>query len=56
MAKQPNRHWCEDSSQTLKEITSSKKNGKTFTKDGTIYEYVGDNLVFNTKTNKIEKL
>jgi chaperonin cofactor prefoldin len=56
MAKQPNRHWCEDTSPTLREIRTSKKNGKTFTKDGTIYEYVGDNLVFNTKTNQIEKL
>jgi hypothetical protein len=56
MAKQPQRHWCEDISPTLKEITTSKKNGKTITLNGTIYEYVGDNLLFNTKTNKIEKL
>jgi hypothetical protein len=56
MAKQPNRYWCEDASTTLKEIRTFNKNGKTFTKDGTIYEYVGDNLLFNTKTNRIEKL
>jgi phage terminase large subunit-like protein len=56
MAKQSNRVWCEDLSPTLKEIRTSKKNGKTITLNGTIYEYVGDNLVFNTKTNRIEKL
>jgi phage terminase large subunit-like protein len=56
MAKQPQRYWCEDLSPTLREIKNSKKNGKTITLNGTIYEYVGDNLVFNTKTNKIEKL
>ena len=56
MAKQPNRYWCEDVSPTLKEITTSKKNGKSFIKDGVTYEYVGDNLAFNTKTNQIEKL
>lgn len=56
MAKQTQRFWCEDLSPTLREIKASKKNGKSFTKDGTVYEHVGDNLVFNTKTNKIEKL
>jgi uncharacterized protein YdeI (BOF family) len=56
MAKQPNRYWCEDASTTLREIKNSKKNGKTITLNGTIYEHVGDNLLFNTKTNRIEKL
>ena len=42
MAKKPNRVWCEDESPTLREITKSKKHGKTFEKNGTIYEYVGD--------------
>ena len=56
MAKQPQRYWCEDVSSTLKEIRTSKKNGKTITLNGTIYEHVGDNLLFNTKTNRIEKL
>jgi hypothetical protein len=56
MAKQPQRYWCEDASPTLKEIRTSKKNGKTITKDGTIYEHVGDNLLLNTKTNQIEKV
>ena len=53
---QPKRYWCEDISQTLKEITSSKKNGKTLEKDGIIYEYVGDDMVLNTKTNRLEKI
>lgn len=56
MAKQPNRYWCEDVSPTLKQITSSKKNKKTIEKNGIIYEYVGDDLLFNTKTNQIEKI
>jgi hypothetical protein len=56
MAKQPQRYWCEDASPTLKEIKNSKKNGKTITINGIIYEHVGDNLLFNTKTNKIEKI
>jgi hypothetical protein len=55
MAKQPNRIWCEDLSTTLREIKNSKKNGKTITLDGILYEHVGDNLLFNTKTNRIEK-
>jgi hypothetical protein len=56
MKKQPKRYWCEDTSQSLKEITNSKKNGKTLERNGIQYEYVGDNLLFNTKTNRIEKL
>lgn len=56
MAKQPQRYWCEDISLTLKQITTSKKNGKTLERNGTLYEYVGDDLLFNTKTNRIEKL
>jgi len=55
MAKQPQRYWCEDISPTLKEFKNSKKNGKTITINGTVYEHVGDDLLFNTKTNKIEK-
>jgi hypothetical protein len=56
MAKQQQRYWCEDTSQTLKEITTSKKNGKTLERNGITYEYVGDDLLFNTKTHRIEKL
>lgn len=56
MAKQPNRYWCEDASTTLREIKNSKKNGKTITLNGTIYEHIGDDLLFNHKTNQIEKL
>lgn len=37
-------------------IKTSKNNGKTITRDGIVYEYVGDDFLFNTKTNKIEKL
>jgi hypothetical protein len=55
MAKQPQRHWCEDASTTLREIKNSKKNGKTFEKNGTLYEHIGEDLLFNTKTNRIEK-
>ena len=56
MAKQPQRYWCEDDSSILRQIKASKNNGKTITKDGILYEYVGDDLLFNTKTNQIEKL
>ena len=55
MAKQPNRYWCEDTSPTLKEIRTSKKNGNTLEKNGIIYEYVGDDMLLNTKTNRIER-
>ena len=52
---QPKRFWCEDDSQTLKEIRTSKKNGNTLEKNGIIYEYVGDDMLLNTKTNRIER-
>lgn len=52
---QPKRFWCEDDSSILKEIRTSKKNGKTIEKNGIIYEYVGDDMLLNTKTNRIEK-
>lgn len=55
MAKQPQRYWCENISPTLKDIKNSNKNGKSFTRDGIVYEHVGDDLLFNTKTNRIEK-
>ena len=54
MANNQKRFWCEDDSPTLKEIKTSKKNGKIFVKDGITYEYVGDNMALNTKTNRIE--
>ena len=53
---QPKRFWCEDDSSILKEITSSKKNGQTFEKNGITYEYVGESLLLNTQTNRLEKL
>lgn len=51
----PKRFWCEDDSNILKEIRTSKKNGNTIEKNGIIYEYVGDDMLLNTKTNRIEK-
>jgi hypothetical protein len=50
------RFWCEDDSQTLKEIKSSKNNGKCILKNGIRYEQIGDDMVLNTKTNLVEKL
>ena len=52
---QPKRFWCEDDSNTLKQIRTSKNNGKTITKNGIVYEYVGDDMLFNTQTNRLEK-
>jgi len=52
---QAKRFWCEDDSQLLKEIKASKNNGKTLVKDGITYEYVGDDMLLNTKTNRLEK-
>jgi len=54
-ANQAKRFWCEDDSKMLKEIQSAKKNGKTLVKDGITYEYVGDDMLLNTKTNRLEK-
>ena len=48
MAKQPQRYCCENISPTLKDIKNSNKNGKSFTRDGIVYEHVGDDLLFNT--------
>ena len=53
---QPKRFWCEDDSQTLKEIRTSKKNGNTLEKNGVTYVFVGDDMLLNTKTNQLEKL
>lgn len=49
------RFYCEDMSNTIRLIKSSKKHGKTIQIDGNVYEYIGDDLLFNTKTNRIEK-
>jgi hypothetical protein len=50
------RIYCEDISPTLKSIRASKKHGKTVQIHGTEYEYIGDDLLFNTKTFRVEKL
>jgi hypothetical protein len=50
------RIYCEDVSPTLKSIRASKKHGKTVQIHGTEYEYIGDDLLFNTKTFRVEKL
>lgn len=50
------RFYCEDVSSTLKSIRAAKKHGKTVQINGIEYEYIGDDLLFNTKTNRIEKL
>ena len=50
------RIYCEDISPILKSIRTSKKHGKTVQINGNVYEYIGDDLLFNTKTNRIEKL
>lgn len=48
------RIWCEDTSQTYQMIKSHKNNGKTTIKEGVLYEIIGDNILFNPKTNLIE--
>lgn len=48
------RIWCEDTSQTYQMIKSHKNNGKTTTIGGVLYEIIGDNILFNPKTNLIE--
>ena len=50
------RFYCEDVSTVLKSIRASKKHGKTVQINGNEYEYIGDDLLLNTKTNRIEKL
>lgn len=50
------RIWCEDTSSILKSIRASKKHGKTVQINGNEYEYIGDDLLFNTKTFRVEKL
>jgi hypothetical protein len=50
------RVYCEDVSKTLRTIRSSKKHGKTITLNGNQYEHIGDDLLFNLSTCRIEKL
>ena len=50
------RFWCEDDSTSLKEITTSKKNGKILEIDGVQYERIGEDMVFCPKSSRIKKL
>ncbi len=50
------RVWCEDISNTLKLISTSKKHGKTVEINGEQFEYVGDDMVYCLKTSRIKKL
>lgn len=56
MAKKQNtRVFCEDGSQLLKSIRSHKEHGKIKVINGINYEVIGGDMLFNTKTNRIEK-
>ena len=50
------RVYCEDSSPTLKSIRLHKNHGKIVTINNKQYECIGGDLLFNTTTNRIEKL
>ena len=50
------RIYCEDISPILKSIRASKKHGKTVQINGKLYEYIGDDLLLNIETNRIEKV
>jgi hypothetical protein len=52
----PKRFWCEDISQTLKEIRNSKKNGKIIEINGLQYEHIGDDMLYCFKSSSIKKL
>jgi hypothetical protein len=54
--KVPQRVFCEDSSTLLKTIRSHKDHGKVKVIGGVTYEVIGGDMLFNTKTNRIEKL
>jgi hypothetical protein len=53
--KQTTRVFCEYQSQLLKSIRSHKENGKIKVINGINYEVIGGDMLFNTKTNRIEK-
>ena len=53
--KRKGRIWCEDISPTIKQIKLSKHNGKLITINGIEYERIGDDLLHNLKTSRIEK-
>jgi hypothetical protein len=50
------RVYCEDVSSILKSIKACKKHGKVVKINGKEYEYIGDDMLLNIQTNRIEKL
>ena len=54
--KTPQRVFCEDTSTLLKTIRSHKEHGKTKVINGITYEVIGGDMLFNTKTNRIEQV
>lgn len=54
--KVPPRVFCEDGSTLLKTIRSHKDHGKVKVIGGVTYEVIGGDMLFNTKTNRIEKV
>ena len=54
--KAPQRVFCEDNSTLLKKIRSHKDHGKTKVINGIVYEIIGGDMLFNTKTNRIERV
>lgn len=52
----PKRIWCEDLSPTIKQIKSSKEHGRLIEINGVSYEKIGDDILYNTKTSRLEKL
>lgn len=54
--KAPVRVFCEDTSTLLKSIKSHKENGKIKIINGISYEVIGGDMLFNMKTNRIEKI
>jgi hypothetical protein len=53
--KRKGRIWCEDLSPIINQIKSSKNNGKLITINNIEYERIGDDLLHNLKTSRIEK-
>jgi hypothetical protein len=53
--KRKTRAWCEDSSLTIKKIKLSKHNGDLIIIGKNEYERIGDDLLYNKKTSRIEK-
>jgi hypothetical protein len=54
--KVPARVFCEDGCALLKTISSHKDHGKVKVIGGVTYEVIGGDMLFNTKTNRIEKV